>query len=42
MLDGAVAVAEAAETGPEAANAVLGKLFDSCKACHSDYRVKKD
>lgn len=42
LQDGAMAVAGAAGDGPAAVNAKLGALFDACKACHKDYRVKKD
>jgi len=42
LRDGAMAVAEASKSGPQATSAALGKLFDACKACHKEYRVKKD
>ncbi len=42
LHDAALAVAEAAESGPDAAGAKLEALFDACKACHKDYRVKRN
>lgn len=42
LQDGAMAVADAASAGPEAVGAKLNALFDACKGCHKDYRVKKD
>ncbi len=38
----AMAVADAAKNGPGAVKGTLGDLFDTCKACHKEYRVKKD
>ena len=38
----AMAVADAAKNGPGAVKGTLGELFDTCKACHKEYRVKKD
>ena len=39
----AVALADAAEAGgPDAAKGKLEALFDACKACHEDYRQKKE
>ena len=36
-----LAVVEAAKSGPGAVKGKLGDLFDTCKACHKEYRVKK-
>jgi len=38
----AMAIAEASKMGPDAVKGKLGDLFDTCKACHKEYRVKKD
>ena len=37
-----LAVVEAAKSGPDAVKGKLEDLFDACKACHKEYRVKKD
>lgn len=37
----AMAVAEAAKSGPEAVQPTLGELFDTCKGCHKDFREKE-
>jgi len=41
LRDAAMALAEAAKSGPDAAKARLGDLFDTCKACHKEYRHKE-
>ena len=37
----AMAVAAAAKNGPDAVKGTLKALFNNCKGCHKDYRVKK-